>query len=45
MHFYFTRVGSSWLNQIENWSGIITRQSIRRGMLFSVHVLVSQIRD
>ncbi len=26
--FHFTPIGSSWLNQIEIWFGIITRQSI-----------------
>ena len=33
IHFHFTPVGSSWLNQIETWFGVITRQSIRRGHL------------
>ncbi|MEU8976319.1 hypothetical protein AB0D11_45415 [Streptomyces monashensis] len=41
----FHPVGSSWLNQIEIWFGIITRQSIRRGTFASVNVLVKQIRD
>lgn len=45
VHFRFTPVGPSWLNQIETWFGIITRQSIRRGTFSSVHVLVKQIRD
>ena len=45
VHFHFTPVGSSWLNQIEIWFGIITRQSIRRGTFSSVNVLVKQIRD
>lgn len=36
---------SSWLNQIEIWFGILTRQSIRRGTFSSVNVLVEQIRD
>jgi transposase len=43
--FHFTPVGSSWLNQIETWFGIITRQSIRRGTFTSVKVLIGQIRD
>jgi transposase len=43
--FHFTPVGSSWLNMIEIWFGIITRQSIRRGTFASVNVLVKQIRD
>ena len=43
--FHFTPVGSSWINQIETWFGIITRQSIRRGTFTSVTVLIKQIRD
>ena len=42
LHFHFTPVGSSWLNQIENWFGIITRQSIRRGTFASVKALITQ---
>jgi transposase len=45
VHFHCTPVGSSWLNQIETWFGIITRQSIRRGTFTSVKVLITQIRD
>ncbi|MDQ3764456.1 MAG: IS630 family transposase [Actinomycetota bacterium] len=45
IHFHFTPIGSSWLNQIETWFGIITRQSIRRGTFSSVKVLIKQIRD
>jgi len=29
--FHFTPTGSSWLNQVEIWFNIITRQAIRRG--------------
>jgi transposase len=43
--FHFTPKGSSWINQIENWFGIITKQSIRRGTFSSVKVLIKQIRD
>jgi transposase len=43
--FHFTPTGSSWINQIENWFGIITRQSIRRGTFGSVTALIRQIRD
>jgi hypothetical protein len=42
---HFTPKGSSWINQIETWFGIITRQSIRRGTFTSVKVLIAQIRD
>ncbi|WP_410626692.1 hypothetical protein [Amycolatopsis sp. cmx-8-4] len=45
MRFHFTPVGSSWLNQIEIWFGIITRQSIRRGTFSSVKILTAQIRS
>src|SRR6476661_2443221 len=40
-----TPVGSSWINQIETWFGIITRQSIRRGTFTSVKALLNRIRD
>ena len=43
--FHFTPVGSSWMNQIETWFGIITRQSIRRGTFVSVTALITRIRD
>ena len=43
--FHFTPVGSSWMNQIETWFGIITRQAIRRGTFTSVKVLIKTIRD
>jgi transposase len=33
IHIHFIPVGWSWLNQIESWFGIITRQAIRRGTL------------
>ena len=45
VHFHFTPVGSSWINQIETWFGAITRQSIRRGTFSSVKFLIKQIRD
>ncbi|MFE3527274.1 IS630 family transposase, partial [Streptomyces sp. NPDC059161] len=45
VHFHFTPVGSSWINQTETWFGILTRQSIRRGTFSNVNVLITQIRD
>ena len=42
--FHFTPTGSSWINQIETWFGIITRQAIRRGTFSSVTVLINRIR-
>ncbi|MEV8518158.1 IS630 family transposase, partial [Dactylosporangium sp. NPDC051484] len=38
--FHFTPTGSSWLNMIEIWFGLITRQSIRRGTFTSVNALI-----
>jgi transposase len=45
VQFHFTPVGSSWINQIETWFSIITRQSIRRGTFSSVGTLITQIRS
>src|SRR5919205_1477549 len=38
--FHFTPTGSSWLNQVEIWFNIITRQAIRRGTFTSLRVLI-----
>jgi transposase len=43
--FHFTPKGGSWINQIEIWFGIITRQSIRRGSFRSLAELIKQIKD
>jgi transposase len=43
--FHFTPVGSSWLNQVEIWFGIITRQAIGRGTFTSVRTLIRRITD
>lgn len=45
MQFHFTPVGSSWINQIETWFGIITRQAIRCGTFPLGAGLIGQIRD
>ncbi|WP_395111388.1 IS630 family transposase [Actinomadura sp. SCN-SB] len=41
--FHFTPIGGSWLNQIEIWFGIITRQAIRRGSFGSLRILIDTI--
>jgi len=43
--FHYTPVGSSWMNQIEIWFGILTRQSIRRGTFASVPHLTRTIKQ
>lgn len=42
--FHFTPTGASWMNQIEIWNGIITRQLIRRGTFSSVKVVNNAIK-
>ena len=42
--FHFTPTSASWMNQIEIWNGIVTRQLIRRGTFSSVKALNHQIR-
>src|SRR3954447_22491234 len=43
--FHFTPTGSSWLNQVEIWFNIITRQAIRRGTFSSLRVLIKTINS
>ncbi|MBV9312439.1 MAG: transposase [Pseudonocardia sp.] len=43
--FHFTPTGSSWLNQVKIWFGVITKQSIRRGTFTSVQRLIDAIND
>jgi transposase len=40
---HFTPTSASWMNQIETWFGILTRQAIRRGSFGSVKELVAKI--
>jgi hypothetical protein len=35
-HLHFTPTGSSWINQVERWFGLLTDQLIRRGVHKSV---------
>ena len=41
--FHFTPTSASWMNQIETWFGILTRQAIRRGSFGSVKELIAMI--
>ena len=43
--FHRTPVGASWLNQVETWFGLITRQAIRRGTFSSVKQLIKAITN
>ena len=41
--FHFTPTSASWMNQIETWFGILSRQAIRRGSFGSVKELIAGI--
>jgi transposase len=43
-HIHFTPTGSSWINQVERWFGLLTDKLIRRGVHTSVQALESDIR-
>jgi putative transposase len=42
-HVHYTPTYASWLNQVEIWFGLITRQAIRRGSFRQVKELVKSI--
>ncbi len=42
-HFHFTPTSASWMNQVETWFGILSRQALRRGSFESVRALVAAI--
>jgi transposase len=44
-HVHFTPAGSSWMNQVERWFGLLTGKLIRRGVHTSVQALENDIRD
>ncbi|WP_327116392.1 IS630 family transposase [Nocardia sp. NBC_01730] len=43
-HIHFTPTGSSWLNQVERWFGLLTEKLIRRGVHTSVKALEDDIK-
>jgi transposase len=44
-HLHFTPTGSSWINQVERWFGLLTEQKIKRGAHKSVQALENDIRE
>ena len=44
-HLHFTPTGSSWINQVERWFGLLTEQLIRRGVHTSVGALENDVRE
>jgi transposase len=43
VHLHFTPKGASWMNLVESWFSILTRQHVRRGSFASVKELVAAI--
>jgi transposase len=41
--FHFTPTSASWMNQVETWFSVLTRQAIRRGSFENVRVLTAAI--
>lgn len=41
--FHFTPTSASWMNQVETWFSILTRQAIRRGSFEDVRALAAAI--
>ena len=44
-HVHFTPTGSSWINQVERWFGLLTDKLIRRGVHTSIQALETDIHD
>ncbi|MGW0957533.1 IS630 family transposase [Streptomyces gelaticus] len=44
-HIHFTPTGSSWINQVERWFGLLTDKLIRRGVHTSVKALEDDIKS
>jgi transposase len=44
-HVHFTPTGSSWINQVERWFGLLTSQLLRRAVHTSVQGLEQDVRD
>ena len=43
VHFHFTPTSASWLNMVEIWFSILTKQQVRRGVYHNVPELIAAI--
>jgi transposase len=43
VHFHFTPTSASWMNMVEVWFSILTKQQVRRGVYHNVHELTAAI--
>jgi transposase len=44
-HLHFTPTHSSWLNQVERWSALLSQRQIKRGSHYNVRELESAISE
>lgn len=44
VHFHFTPTSASWMNMVEIWFSILTRQQVRRGVYHDVPELIAAIK-
>jgi transposase len=45
VHFHFTPTSASWMNMVEIWFSILTKQQVRRGVYHDVPELIAAIAD
>ena len=45
VHFHFTPTSASWMNMIEIWFSILTKQQVRRGVYHDVPELIAAIEQ
>jgi transposase len=43
VHFHFTPTSASWMNMVEIWFSILTKQQVRRGVYHDVPELIAAI--
>jgi hypothetical protein len=43
VHFHFTLTGASWMNMVEIWFSMLTKQQVRRGVYQYVPELIAAI--
>jgi len=44
VHFHFTPTSASWMNMVEIWFSILTKQQVRRGVYHDVPELIAAIK-
>ena len=44
VHFHFTPTSASWMNMVEIWLSILTKQQVRRGVYHDVPELIAAIK-